>query len=52
MMHESRFRSIEKSCTIYVRYVNNFEARTAFYGLLNLDGSGNADNIVKALTDA
>ena len=51
MMDESTSRNTEKSCIIYVRYVDNFEAKTAFYGLVDLDGSGNATNIVTALTD-
>ena len=50
MIDESTFRSIEKSYIIYVRYVDDFEAKTTFYGLLNLNESGNANNIVKALT--
>ena len=51
MMDESRSRSIEKSCIMYVRHVDNFEAKAAFYDLVDLDGSGNTNNIVKALTD-
>ena len=51
MMDESTSRSIEKSSIIYVRYVDNFEAKTAFYGLVDLDGSRNTNKLVKALTD-
>ncbi|CAF3984796.1 unnamed protein product, partial [Adineta steineri] len=51
MMDESTSRSTEKSCIIYVRFVENFEAKTSFYGLVDLEGDGTANNIVKALTN-
>ncbi len=50
-MDESTSRTTEKSCIVYVRYVENYEAKTAYYGLLNLDGDGTADNIVKKLNN-
>ncbi|CAF3930526.1 unnamed protein product [Rotaria sp. Silwood1] len=49
MMDETTSRSAEKSCIIYVRYMENFESKTSYYGLLELDGDGTANNIVKSL---
>ncbi|CAF1348456.1 unnamed protein product [Adineta ricciae] len=51
MMDESTSRSTEKSCIIYVRYVENNEAKTSYYGLLDLQGDGTAKNIVKNLSE-
>jgi len=51
MMDETTSRTNEKSCIVYVRYVENYESKTAYYGLLNLDGNGTAINIMKTLTD-
>ena len=48
-MDETTSRSIEKSCIVYVRYLENFEPITSFYGLIGLDGDGTAQNIVKSL---
>ena len=48
-MDETTSRSAEKSCIIYVRYMENFESKTSYYGLLELDGDGTANNIVKSL---
>ncbi|CAF3165477.1 unnamed protein product [Rotaria sp. Silwood2] len=49
MMDETTSRSAEKSCIIYVRYTENFESKTSYYGLLELDGDGTANNIVQSL---
>jgi hypothetical protein len=49
MMDESTSRSVEKSCIIYVRYIENFEPKTSYYALVELDGDGSAPNIVKSL---
>jgi hypothetical protein len=50
MMDESTSRSTEKSCIVYVRYVEDTEAKTSYYGLLDLQGDGTAKNIVRNLT--
>ena len=49
-MDETTSRSIEKSCIVYVRYLENFEPKTSYYGLIGLDGDGSAQNIVNSLT--
>ncbi|CAF4595431.1 unnamed protein product [Rotaria magnacalcarata] len=49
-MDESTSRSIEKNCIVYVRYLENFEPRTTFYGIINMEGDGSAENIVKNLS--
>ncbi|CAF0838331.1 unnamed protein product [Rotaria sordida] len=49
MLDESTSRTVEKSLIIYVRYLENDEAKTSFYGILALDGDGSADNIVKCI---
>ncbi|CAF2059013.1 unnamed protein product [Rotaria magnacalcarata] len=49
MMDESISRSIEKNCIVYVRYLEDFEPRTSFYGIVNMEGNGSADNIVKRI---
>ena len=46
MIDESTSRSIEKNCIIYVRYLEDFEPRTAFYGIINMEGDGSAEKIV------
>ena len=51
-MDESTSRSVEKSCIVYVRYLDNYEPRTAFYGLINMEGDGSAENIVRRISDA
>ena len=51
MMDESTSRSNERSCIVYVRYIDNYEPKTAFYCLLNLDGDGTANSIINALTN-
>ena len=51
MMDESTSRTTEKSCIIYVRYVENCEAKTACFGLLDLEGDETAENIVKSLSN-
>ncbi|CAF2095919.1 unnamed protein product [Rotaria magnacalcarata] len=50
MMDESTSRSIEKNCIVYVRYLEYFEPRTTFYGIINMEGDGSAENIVKNLS--
>jgi hypothetical protein len=50
MLDETTSRSTEKSCIIYVRYIDDFEAKTSYYGLADLGGDGTAGSIVKALT--
>ena len=50
LMDESTSRTCEKSCIIYARYVDNYEQRTDFYGLMNMDGDGSAQNIVDKLS--
>ena len=50
MIDESTSRSTDKSCIVYVRYVENFEAKTSYYGLLDLNSDGTAKNIFKSLT--
>lgn len=50
-MDESTSRSVEKSCIVYVRYLDNFEPRTAFYGLANVEDDGSAENIVRGISD-
>ncbi len=49
-MDESTSRTTEKNCIVYVRYLDNYEPRTAFYGLINMEGDGSADNIVRKTT--
>ncbi len=48
-MDESTSRTCEKSCIVYARYIDNYEQKTEFYGLLNMDGDGSAQNIVDKL---
>ncbi|CAF4257995.1 unnamed protein product [Rotaria sp. Silwood2] len=50
MMDETTTRTIEKSCIVLVRYVDNFEPKTAYFGLMNLEGDGTAANIVKSIS--
>jgi len=50
-MDESTSRSTEKSCIVYVRYLDNFKPRTSFYGIINMEGDGSAENIVKRLIE-
>ena len=49
MLDESTSRTVEKSVIIYVRYFENNEAKTSFYGILGLDGDGSADNIANSI---
>ncbi|CAF0950742.1 unnamed protein product [Adineta steineri] len=51
MMDESTSRSNAKSSIVYVRYVEDNEARTSYYGLIDFQGNGTAKNIVNTLTD-
>ncbi|CAF0857415.1 unnamed protein product [Adineta steineri] len=51
MMDESSSRSNAKSSIVYVRYVEDNEARTSYYGLIDFQGNGTAKNIVNTLTD-
>lgn len=50
-MDESTSRTTEKSCIVYVRYLEDYQPKTAFYGLLDMEGNGTAANIVKTVTD-
>ena len=50
-MDESTSRTVEKSCIIYVRYIEHDEPKTSYYGLLDLHGDGTAKNIVKCLNE-
>ncbi|CAF4511470.1 unnamed protein product, partial [Rotaria socialis] len=49
MLDESTSRCTEKTCIIYVRYIENNEAKTSYYGLLDLQGDGTAKSIVNTL---
>jgi len=49
MLDESTSRSVHKSLIIYVRFFGNNEARTKFYGILELNGDGSAHNIVESI---
>ena len=49
MLDESTSRSVHKSLIIYVRFFENNEARTKFYGILELNGDGSAHNIVESI---
>ena len=51
MMDESTSRTVEKSCIVYVRYLEDYKPMTSFYGILNLEGDGTAANIVKTVRD-
>ncbi|CAF4969970.1 unnamed protein product [Rotaria sp. Silwood1] len=50
MLDETTSRTVEKSCIVFVRYIDNFEPKTAYYGLIDLEGDGTASNIVKSLS--
>ncbi|CAF3470297.1 unnamed protein product [Rotaria sp. Silwood1] len=49
MMDESTLRSTDKICIVYVRYIEDNEPKTSYYGLLDLYGDDTAKNIVKSL---
>ncbi|CAF3947801.1 unnamed protein product [Rotaria magnacalcarata] len=49
MLDESTSRCTEKTCIIYGRYIENNEAKTSYYGLLDLQGDGTAKSIVNTL---
>ena len=49
MLDESTSRAVQKSLIIYVRFFENDEAKTKFYGILELDGDGTAHNIVESI---
>ena len=49
MLDESTSRSVEKSLIVYIRYFESGEAKTAFYGILGLNGDGTANNIVNSM---
>jgi hypothetical protein len=51
MMDETTSRTVEKSCIVYARYTDNFEPKTAYYGLIDLQGDGTASNIVKLISN-
>ena len=50
-MDESTSRATEKNCIVYVRYLDNYEHRTKFYGLINMEGDGSAESIVKKIKE-
>ena len=50
MLDETTSRTVEKSCIVFVRYVDNFEPKTAHYSLINLEGDATAGNIVKSIS--
>ncbi|CAF1315655.1 unnamed protein product [Rotaria sordida] len=49
LIDESTSRTCEKSCIVYARYVDNYEQKTDFYGLINMNGDGTAQHIVDKL---
>lgn len=49
MLDESTSRTVEKSIIIYVRYFDDRESKTSFYGIMNLNGDGTASNIVDSI---
>lgn len=49
MLDESTSRSVQKSLIVYVRFFENNEAKTKFYGILDLNGDGTATNIVESM---
>ena len=50
-MDESTPRTVEKSCIVYIRYLENYKPMTSFYGILDMEGDGTAANIVKNVID-
>jgi hypothetical protein len=50
-MDESTSRTVEKSCIVYVRYLENNQSRTSFYSLLDMGGDGSAENIVERISN-
>ncbi|CAF4981731.1 unnamed protein product, partial [Rotaria sp. Silwood1] len=50
MMDESTSRTVEKSCIVYVRYLENYHPKTAYYTLLDMEGDGTAANIVETIS--
>ncbi|CAF1394728.1 unnamed protein product [Adineta ricciae] len=42
-------KTTEKSCIVFARYIDNYEEKTAYYGLLDLEGNGTTNNIVESL---
>ncbi|CAF1424337.1 unnamed protein product, partial [Rotaria sordida] len=51
MMDESTSRTVEKSCIVYVRYLENYHPKTSYYALLDMEGDGTARNIVETISD-
>ena len=49
MLDESTFKSTNKMCIVYVRYIDDDEPKTSYYGLLDLQGDAIAGNIVTNL---
>ena len=49
MLEETTSRTVENRCIVFVRYVDNFEPKTACYSLINLGGNATASNIVKSI---
>ena len=50
MMDKSTSRTIHKSLIVYVRYLDNFEPKTSYYCLIDLDGDGTAQNILDSIS--
>ncbi|CAF4854280.1 unnamed protein product, partial [Rotaria sp. Silwood1] len=50
MMDESTSRTTQKTLIVYVRYLDNFEPKTSYYCLLDLEGDGRAQNIVDSIS--
>ncbi|CAM4973028.1 unnamed protein product [Rotaria socialis] len=51
MLDESTSRSVEKSVIVYVRYFDEDEAKTSFYGIIGLDGDGVNNGVVAKLRE-
>lgn len=48
-MDESTTRTVEKSCVVYVRYLEDNQPKTSYYCLLDMEGDGTATNIVEKM---
>ncbi|CAF1116382.1 unnamed protein product, partial [Rotaria magnacalcarata] len=50
MMDESTSRTTQKSLIVYVKYLDDFEPKTSYYCLIDLDGDGTAQNILDSIS--
>ena len=50
-MDESTSRTVEKSCIVYVRYLQNYQPKTSYYCLMDMEGDGSAASIVGKISD-